>query len=99
MGTELPRRLSQLLVNIREGIKFLVVNGNSRLCNIWANVSAVFMLAGVVIAIATTIWQPRGLLICFVPFAVAFVAKQGEARALRSALRSKMGSISSVDTR
>jgi hypothetical protein len=60
--------------------------------NIWSNVSAIFIVVGVAVAIAATIWEPRGLPICFVPLTVAFVAKQGEARTLRSALEPKAGS-------
>jgi hypothetical protein len=60
--------------------------------NIWSNVSAIFMVVGFAVAIAATIWEPRGLPICFMPLTVAFVAKQGEARVLRSALEPKAGS-------
>lgn len=61
-------------------------NASIQIADIWANVAAIFMFAGGVIAIGATIWEPRGFPICFVPLAVAFVAKQGEARVLRSAL-------------
>lgn len=60
-----------------------------QVANIWSNVSAIFMVVGVAVAIAATIWEPRGLPVCFVPLTVAFVAKQGEARVLRSALEPK----------
>jgi hypothetical protein len=67
--------------------------------NIFAKVSAIFMLVGAVIAIAAIIWDPRGFPICFVPLAVGFLAKQREARMLRSALEPKVDSMSSVDSR
>nr|WP_156133361.1 hypothetical protein [Massilia sp. JS1662] len=59
--------------------------------NIWAKVSAAFFLVSVATAIAAAIWEPRGLGICIVPLTVAVVAKQGEARVLRSALESMPG--------
>lgn len=61
-------------------------NASIQIADIWANVAAMFMFAGVAVAIAAAIWEPRGLPICFVPLTVAFVAKQGETRVLRSAL-------------
>jgi hypothetical protein len=63
-----------------------------RVADIWANVSAIFFLVGLAIAIAAAFSEPRGLGICIVPLTVAIVAKQGEARVLRSALKSMVSS-------
>lgn len=65
--------------------------------NIWAGIAAFFLFVGIAIAVAAAIWEPRGLLICLVPFTAAFVAKQGEARLLRSTLASMVGSTRPVD--
>jgi len=65
--------------------------------NIWAKVSAIFFLVGVAAAIAAAIWEPRGLGICIVPLTVAVVAKQGEARVLRTALKLMAGGPSSSE--
>lgn len=68
-----------------------------RVADIWAIVSAIFFLPGIAIAIAAVFWEPRGLGICIVPLTVAVVAKRGETRVLRSALKGIVSSPSSSE--
>ena len=65
-----------------------------QVANVWANVAAIFLFIGAAIVIAAMIWEPRGFPMCVVPLTVAFVAKQGEVRLLRSVLKPREGGIS-----